>query len=104
MKSLLMSCTPQECCNIFNGDCSLLIRKLKPKCKLSIDVYIYCTKNGGYLHLENDGTWSYSKNKKYTYVRIGKVVAKFTLNKVEETKWTETEWYGTETLSWANVL
>lgn len=91
MRSLLMSCTPQECCNILNGDCSLLIRKLKCKCELPIDVYIYCTKDK--LGLYDNHEHITSASDKYFLDSFGydkppllngKVVAKFTLNKVEE--------------------
>jgi predicted transcriptional regulator len=87
MQAIMISIKPEWVAKILNGEKTIEIRKTMPKCDLPIDVYIYCTKNGGYLHLENDNTWSYSRNQKYTYVRTGKVVAKFTLNKVEEIKY-----------------
>ena len=52
------------------------IRKTMPKCDLPIDVYIYCTKSDIKGAREN-----------LTFEQLqllGKVVAKFTLNKVEE--------------------
>ena len=94
MRAILIVCSPKECADILNGNQTILIRKICPKQLRGdtpikpepIDVYIYCTKDG-YLHLENNGEWSYSRNQKYTYIRTGKVVANFTLNKVEEIYW-----------------
>jgi len=70
MKSVLISIKPEWVAKILNGEKTIEIRKTMPKCELPIDVYIYCTK-GDYI-----GRIS----KKY----VGKVVARFTLNKVEE--------------------
>ena len=72
MKSILISIKPKWVAKILNGEKTIEIRKTAPKCELPIDVYIYCTKGAyiGYL------------SKKY----VGKVVAKFTLRKVEKLK------------------
>ena len=92
-KSLLLSVKPKYVADILKGKMTIEIRKTMPKCDLPIDVYIYCTKDkefcfhdifadkGGYKPLyylgnrEHD-SWSEKLN--------GKVVAKFTLRKVEE--------------------
>ena len=72
MKSILISIKPKYVAKILNREKTTEIRKTAPKCELPIDVYIYCTKGAfmGYL------------SKKY----VGKVVAKFTLRKVEKLK------------------
>lgn len=89
MKSILKSLKPKVVANILNGDASILITKEKPKCDLPIDVYIYCTKDKkDYLCKPNEWGMPYPKTyalggkccKNYN----GKVVAKFTLNKVED--------------------
>ena len=68
-KSILISIKPRFVAKILNGEKTIEIRKTMPKCKLPIDVYIYCTKTKyiNYIaHLE------------------GKVVAKFTLRKIKQ--------------------
>lgn len=44
MKSILMSCSPEECTEIRNGNISALIRKTFPK-ELPVKVYIYKSKH-----------------------------------------------------------
>lgn len=69
MKAILISIKPKWVANILSRRKTLEIRKTAPKCDLPIDVYIYCTKGDYIGHISN----------RY----IGKVVAKFTLKKVE---------------------
>ena len=83
MKAIMISIKPKWVAKILNGEKTVEIRKTMPKCDLPIDVYIYCTKDrfSGCLYDE--------MTKKYepymgTHMLNGKVVAKFTLNKVEE--------------------
>ena len=83
MKSILISIKPKWVAKILGRDKTIEIRKTAPKCELPIDVYIYCTKGSfiGYL----------------SKIYVGKVVAKFTLRKVEEIKshiLTKTNAYG----------
>lgn len=70
MKAILISIKPRFVAKILNGEKTVEVRKSMSKCDLPIDVYIYCTKSNylGFI------------SKRYA----GKVVAKFTLNKVEE--------------------
>lgn len=75
MKAILISINPKWVAKILNGEKTLEIRKTFPKCDLPIDVYIYCTKDKKYANLINRGGFL-----------TGMVVAKFTLNKVEEIK------------------
>ena len=79
MKSILISIKPKYVAKILNGEKTIEIRKTMPKCELPIDVYIYCTKD------KDDGLLRLNGKRSY-YVK-GKVVAKFTLNKVEEIPW-----------------
>ena len=94
IEAILISNKPKEVAEIFNGKKTIDIRKTAPKEWVDYlsgrtkakpkprTAYIYCTKDG-YLHLENEGYWSYSRDKKYTYVRHGKVVGKFTLKRID---------------------
>ena len=86
MKAILISIQPKWAAKILNGEKTIEIRKTMPKCDLPIDVYIYCTKDSKHK-LEycdiNEGCWSANDGGDYYN---GKVVAKFTLNKVEEIK------------------
>jgi len=93
MKSILLSIKPKWVAKILNGEKTIEIRKtcptqlrgdtpVKPE---PIDVYIYCTKKGFLYYLKSMLSWAFRKN----YCKggfNGKVVAKFTLNKVEEIK------------------
>lgn len=94
MKSILMSIKPEWIEKILNGSKTIEIRKTKPKCELPCKVYIYCTKG---QELWGDGTgntWhGIDENEDMervfeltpTLARLNsKVVAEFTLNKVEK--------------------
>ena len=90
-----MSIKPKWVAKILNGKKTIEIRKTIPKCDLPIKVYIYCTKDskkdyyydkytlGCYFryYLDDNLGYEYSKNLKPLN---GKVVACFTLDKVEE--------------------
>ena len=94
MKAILISIKPKWVAKILNGEKTIEIRKIMPKCDLPIDVYIYCTKNKELLHKNcADIYWVEDTNFKAKNKKLGletqpylngKVVAKFTLNKVEE--------------------
>ena len=91
MKSILISIKPRFVAKILNRKKTIEIRKTMPKCDLPIDVYIYCTKDNsdGYLYYSFGKTIFHDKYvliKEYDkrcIIGNGKVVAKFTLNKVE---------------------
>ncbi len=89
MKAILISRKPKECANILNLIQSILVLKTMPKCNLPIDVYIYCTKDKKHK-LEycgyNGGCWSANDGGEYFN---GKIVAKFTLNKISAVKYQE---------------
>lgn len=113
MKSILISIKPKWVAKILNGEKTIEIRKTMPKCDLPITVYIYCTKwsDNGYTNtltrMKNGSFHNLKKFDEFTDEFIqnidetgftGKVVAKFTLNKVEEIgMWNYSE-YGTRTL------
>lgn len=93
MKAILISVKPQYVADILNGNKTLEIRKTMPKCDLPIDVYIYCTK--GKLLCRCDFKDITPKITEFAVdcpfakgecgnILNGKVVAKFTLNKVGE--------------------
>ena len=91
-KAILLSIKPKYLADILNGKKTIEIRKTKPKCDLPIDVYIYCTKDNKnklcYVNYEPCG------NKGFLTTKLdcegkelnGKVVAKFTLRKIEVIK------------------
>ena len=88
MKKILISIKPKYVAEILSHRKTLEIRKSFPKCKLPCEVYIYCTKENAKHFIDN---------KIYNAMMRGKVVAKFTLNKVEEMarsqfsiRWTKT--------------
>ena len=100
MKAMIIVVSPTECANLLNGDLSVLVRKINPRCKLPVDAYIYCKEGKPYLYdckeiyLGKDDHRHYiSKvccNQKAKDLLNGKVVAKVTLNKVEPLKWHRT--------------
>lgn len=108
MKAILISIKPKWVAKILNGEKTIEIRKtcpevfkhLKPYEGAKLDVYIYCTKDkndlvkfsmGGVGYKTPNFKQDYSKNVKW--IGNGKVVAKFTLNKVEEIKVVENNNY-----------
>ena len=85
MKSILISIKPKWVAKILNGEKTIEIRKTMPKCDLPIDVYIYCTKSKS--ETKKDIPFSSYTNAVISNSQAkwkGKVVAKFTLNRVEE--------------------
>lgn len=104
MKNILISIKPEWVEKILNGEKTIEIRKTIPKCVLPCKVYIYCTKSQKKLltiFRKGDLIWSDDKDEqrfdKTIFVKddyfsiaderhrwLGKVVAEFTLNKVEE--------------------
>ena len=89
MKSILISIKPKYVADILNGEKTIEIRKTMPKCDFPIDVYIYCSKGKKNWHLLEVENHEYEYDyyigsKEYGCEMDGKVVAKFTLRKVEE--------------------
>lgn len=95
MKSILISIKPKYVADILNHKKTIEVRKVMPKCDLPIDVYIYCTKGKPLLKCSNkrwyikDRNFILYDNFCYEADFNGKVVAKFTLNKVEEIKFND---------------
>lgn len=98
-KSILLSIKPRFVADILNGRKTIEIRKTKPKCDLPITVYIYCTKDNKVRKLYESHTYQnvvvYMGRRRDTYFSKpainrcvdfinGKVVAKFTVRKVEK--------------------
>ena len=99
-KCIIISIRPEWVEKILNGKKTIEIRKSIPKCDLPINVYIYCTKGKGtkkqpslccmtlYDYNEETGKFEkvyteYALNAWKSLSLDGKIVAKFTLNKVE---------------------
>lgn len=93
MKSILLSVQPQWVEKILNGEKTIEIRKTKPNIELPCKVYIYCTKKKPYLYRVNNDN-KFELTNKLTFqdsscfvrdynAQNGKVVAEFTLNKIE---------------------
>ena len=99
MKAIMISIKPQWVEKILNGEKTIEIRKTKPKCELPCKVYIYCTKPKKWWAFSNWGATSdelvwkiKDKVKMCNGLEVwdddceklnGKVVAEFTLNKVD---------------------
>ena len=84
-KAIMISIKPKLVAKILNGEKTIEIRKNMPKCDLPIDVYIYCTKDKqGIFKERHNGYTLLNQNKWIQSEMNGKVVAKFTLNNVEE--------------------
>ena len=85
MKSILISIKPEWVAKILNYEKFIEIRKTMPKCDFPIDVYIYCTKGKPRIVDLRDDAFYLGCSPRLN----GKVVAKFTLNKVEEIKFND---------------
>ena len=107
MKAIIISIRPEWIEKILNGEKTIEIRKTKPNCDLPIKCYIYCTKprrwfvdspftmfsyeelwiqDGKIYNGKDDSLWNPDFN--HYYRLNGRVVAEFTLNKIEDfSKW-----------------
>lgn len=99
MKAIMISIQPQWVEKILNSEKTIEIRKIMPKCELPCKVYIYCTKPKKWWAFSNWGATSdelvwkiKDKVKMCNGLEVwdddceklnGKVVAEFTLNKVD---------------------
>lgn len=86
-KAILISIKPKWVAKILNGEKTIEIRKTMPKCDFPIDVYIYCTKGNGIKDFITMYKHDLSTDEIGGRYINGTVVAKFTLNKVEEIKY-----------------
>ena len=108
MKAIMISIKPQWVEKILNGEKTIEIRKTMPKCELPCKVYIYCTMGKNtivYVERKGEKDWygNIAKNTmivtrpKYDYMNytnetLGKVVAEFTLNKVDTVERDLNDW------------
>ena len=108
MKAIMISIKPQWVEKILNGEKTIEIRKTMPKCELPCKVYIYCTMGKNtivYVERKGEKDWygNIAKNTmivtrpKYDYMNytnetLGKVVAEFTLNKIDKFDSAYSEW------------
>ena len=108
MKSIMISIQPQWVSKILNKEKLVEIRKTMPKCELPCKVYIYCTMGKNtivYVERKGEKDWygNIAKNTmivtrpKYDYMNytnetLGKVVAEFTLNKIDKFDSAYSEW------------
>lgn len=81
MKAIMISIQPQWVEKILNGEKTIEIRKSMPKCQSSCKVFIYCTQ--GKTLVRHSGTQMKQFELLTDQVLNGKVVAEFTLNKVD---------------------
>lgn len=97
MKSILISIKPIHVANILDGRKTLEIRKSFPKYLENepIECYIYCSKGTKYKLYKNSHN-KYWVNKNSENYLNGKVVAKFTLKKVEKIYFGEDYWKATD--------
>lgn len=83
MRAILISIRPQWVEKILNGEKTIEIRKTKPNIKLPCKVYIYCTMPN---KKEN------RKPHSWEIVWLKRVVAEFTLNKIDKFDSAYSEW------------
>lgn len=111
MRAILLTCSPYECYKLLTGDLSILVRKVKPNCELPIDVYVYVSNKGDSLitcmGLDYDDKGEI-KGHHYSYCLASwlpdfpaddlthKIVAKFTLNKIESLFEYQVDGWGSE--------
>lgn len=79
MKKALISIKPERVAKILNREVTVEVMETAPKSELPVELYIYCTKGVG---LQKFGNKYFTQVGQYP-VRNGKVVAKFTLRKVD---------------------
>ena len=93
MKAIMISIQPQWVSKILNKEKLVEIRKTMPKCELPCKVYIYCTKSKptlqyfynwqNYKPVSKHSTWASGRTLNVGEYGNGRVVAEFTLNKVD---------------------
>lgn len=86
MNAIIISVKPQWVEKILNGEKTIEIRKTMPKCELPYKVYIYETKGKKhfYNYIEACECPNEEERIKFWEYGCGKVVAEFTLNKVDK--------------------
>lgn len=79
-QAILMNFKPKEVQKILNGEKTLAISKTMPKCKLPIDVYIYCSRGKGTK--KSPSLCATPHLSPVLQILEGRIVAKFTLKEV----------------------
>ena len=97
MKAIMISIRPGHVRDIVNLIKKIEVRRNKPSCDLPIDVFIYCAKdvkrNLQKVLSVGRMEYFYCLEREKRSSLNGKVVAKFTLNKVEEIEYRDTLGY-----------
>lgn len=105
-----MPISSERLVKILNGEKTIEIRKSMPKCELPIDVYLFCSKGRQALYNKHFANGELNIYKayfldEYGYLKPpvlnGKVVAKFTLNKVDELEFYD---FWEEQYYWKNTV
>lgn len=78
MKAVMISVPPKKCEKVVNGDCTILVKKTRPKIDTPFKCYIYCTQDFKF----ND--FKYSLNFIEVYKRSGKVIGEFVCDRIED--------------------
>lgn len=102
MRTILISIKPEWVEKILDGSKTIEIRKTKPSCELPCKVYIYCTKSKptlqyfynwqNYKPISEHSTWASGRTINVGDYGNGKVVAEFTLNKIDKFDSAYSEW------------
>lgn len=79
-QAILMNFKPKEGQKILNGEKTLVVSKTMPKCKLPIDVYIYCSR--GKVTKKSPSLCATPHLSPVLQILGGRIVAKFTLKEV----------------------
>ena len=77
MKETMISVPPTICEKVANGDCTILVKKTRPKIDTPFKCYIYATKSGDRIVLKNDRVYEIAKN------LTGKVIGHFVCDRID---------------------
>lgn len=96
MRVLLYSCTPKECCNILNGDQTVLLRKRAPKDFVGV-IYFYCSrgdKNNRLEYVDNPdkslpGKWVVTKGHGFGNGKVLGCAWCYKVNKIDTHSFTD---------------
>lgn len=89
MKATMINASPVICEKVADGDCTILVKKSRPKIDTPFKCYIYCTKGDNLIYLKN----SHLKNKycinNFAYgcnvgYGNGKVIGEFVCDRIDK--------------------
>lgn len=80
MRAVVISNTPMTCKKIADGDCTVLVRKTRPKLAAPFKAYIYCTKSKSESLTIRTGVDEIGNP---THVMNGKVIGEFVCDRIE---------------------